>query len=1301
MSTIAYHRRPRAPIPPLPSRAVVIRTPPPPAVSGGRALRVFQVMAPIAGAGTGLVVALAYRQTGALLAVMGAAIGIGVLVSTGTALGQAVAGRTQRLDGRRRYLDYLAAAERAISSLIATQEQRDALLLPDEAGLTELVRRRERVYERRPGDPDWLEVRAGAGRLPPAVRVTLQEIDPLAPAPDPELLAAARTLVGRFQSRARAPMPLPLLDVGTLVVRGPPPLASGVARSLAVQAAVFHSPADLGIAVVTGDTTTAQAWDWVKWLPHARCPDLVAVAPSNLLAAVGAGPAQADRILRELLPEPGERPRHLLVVVDGWSPQGRLAELASLRALMRDGPTAGVTVVCTVASAADEPGELRTGMALEPDGTATVEITRDAVTRSVVVAAEPLGAAAALRIARLLTPLRLARDGERAAGDGGPAAAGLLDALGLGPAARIDVGTAWSRASESLLRCPIGTGSQGETVELDLKELSQGGMGPHGMLVGATGSGKSELLRTLVAGLAATHPPDLLAFVLVDFKGGTAFRPMAGLPHVAGLVTNLDDDPTMVERFRLAVEGELVRRQSMFKAAGNIPDLRAYHRRRASLPALEPLPHLWLVVDELAELLTAHPDLDQFFEGVARLGRALGIHLLLATQGLSGGLTRLDRHLSYRLCLRTNSLQESLLALGSPLAAQLPLTPGLGYLRVGQGEPRRFRAFLVGGPAGHGDPASGDGHRAPAVRRFTSTRPPEPARGVAAANGGGGEQPASAPARADGPTELDLLVERLTRSGAAPARPIWVTPLPRKLSLDAVLERGGGPLEVTLGLADHPLLQRQQRWGIDFGGELGHLAVVGAPRTGRTTALRTIAASLLLTHDPGAVQLYVLDMGGSLQALAGAPHVGTVAGKADPEVARRTIRLLSRLAEQREGELRRLGLGGIDELRRSWRERGSGDGFGDVFLLIDNWGTATRAFDWIEEEVTALAGVGLSHGIHLVLSADRWADIRPALRDRIRARLQLRPIDPADSAYDLRATRGLASTPGRALGPGSCQIQLALPRVDGGDPGIDPDTAFRDLVKRRARPGPAAPPVPLLPLTVPLSRLDWVEWRRRREVPLGIADADLRPVPFDLLAQDTQHLVVCGDARCGKTGFLRALLLALTRVLSPKEVRLHLVDIRRGLLDAVPAAYLGGHAMTASAVEGVVASLREELVRRVPPAGASRRDLAERRHVRGPELVLVVDDDDIVEPMALSPLVGAVPLAWDMKFHVILARRPASPGYDSLGSALVAQGAVGVEMSETDRCLFVPRPVSLPPGRAHLVVRGQPSLLQLIHAEEG
>jgi len=747
----------------------------------------------------------------------------------------------------------------------------------------------------------------------------------------------------------------------------------------------------------------------------------------------------------------------------------------------------------------------------------------------------------------------------------------------------------------------------------------------------------------------------------------------------------------MVERFRLAVEGEMVRRQTIFKSAGSVPDIRAYHRVRSTEPGLEPLPHLWLVVDELAELLTAHPDFDQFFEGVARLGRALGIHLLLATQGLSSGLTRLDRHLSYRLCLRTNSVQESMLVLGSPIAAQLPLSPGVGYLKVGQGEPQRFRAHLVGGPCR--EPASERRPDAgPAVRVFSITRPP--------AEPGGEAAPARTQTAGEETTELSLLVDRIAGWGAEPAHPVWVTPLPRALSLDAVLPARGLPLQVGLGLADHPLQQQQRPWAVDFAGQLGHLAIVGAPRTGRSTALRTIAASLLVSHDPRAVQLYVLDLAGSLQALAGAPHVGAVAGKAGREVARRIVRLLSRLVDQRDQELRREGLGGIDELRRRWREQGSADGFGDVFLLIDNWGAATRAFDWIEEEVTALAGVGLSYGIHLVLSADRWGDIRPALRDRIPGRLQLRPIDPADSAYDLRTTRALTSTPGRALAPGPCQVQLALPRLDGGDTAVDADTAFRDLVAHRARRGPAAPRVPLLPLTVPLDSLDWTEWRGRRQIPLGIGDTDLRPVPLDLLSRDAQHLVVCGDSRCGKTSFLRALMLAMTRVLSPEEVRFHLIDIRRSLLDAVPEEYVGGHAMTVSAVGAAVNGLMELLAERLPPAGASRRDLAERRHIQGPELVLVVDDDDIVDPSALRPLTQSVPVAWDMKFHVVLARRPSSPGYDSLGSALASQGAVGVEMSEAERCLFVPRPVNLPPGRAHLVVRGQPALVQLIHAEE-
>ncbi len=1291
MTSVAYHRRPRVPVTVSPTETLLLRTPPVQPVSRSRTLRLLQLGAPIAGAGTGLVFLISYRQSPLLLIAMGAAIGVGVLVSAATAVAQALADRGQRRGTRSRYLDYLAAEEARIRDAVASQEAGEALVHPDEDGLLGLASARVRVFERRPTDPDWLELRAGSGGLPPSTRVSVQEIDPLGSPPDPGLLAAARTLAERYRVRPHAVQPISLANAGTVVIRGAPDRARGVARSLLCQAAVFHCPDDLRIAVIAADAQAGGEWEWIKWLPHSHPP---AAEPTGECAA---GPAlalsaeRADELLRGI-GGGGTPPAHLLLVVDGWSPHGPLAEVARLRTLMREGAAREVTVLCLLRNAADEPAELRTRLALEADGSATLEIADESWRRSPSFRDEPLTRRTAETIARLLAPLRV--DGTSRTVPATRSGSTLAEALGLGDLPEIDVTQVWQRGAGSLLRTPIGTGSGGSTVVLDLKEAAHGGMGPHGMLVGATGSGKSELLRTLVAGLAVSHPPDLLAFVLVDFKGGAAFQPLVPLPHVAGVVTNLEDEPTMVERFRMAVEGELVRRQALFRSAGSVPDIRTYRRRCGADPDLEQLPYLLLVVDEFAELLAHHPDFDAFFEQVARLGRALGVHLLLATQGLSGGLSRLDRHLSYRLCLRTNSLQESLAVLGSPGAAQLPLTPGFGFLKVGQGQADGFQAFLVGGRHRGGDCERGNRDPSPAVREFLATG--DGREGPEADAAASALRPANAGAR----TDLEVLVERIAGQEADPAHRVWLPPLPRALPLSSVLERDGRPLMVGLGLADHPRRQEQHRWAIDFAGRDGHLAVVGAPRSGRSTALRTLAASFLVTHDPRLVQLYILDMGGALQALRSTPHVGAVAGKNEPELARRIIRLLRRLVDTRDQEARRLGLGGIEELRLRWRERGSEDGFGDVFLIIDNWGAATREWDWIDEEVTALAGVGLSHGVHVVLSADRWGDIRPSLRDRIPGRLQLPPIDPGDSAYDVRATRALPPIPGRALGSGGCQVQLALPRVDGGCSAADSDAGFRDLIATAALRGPAAPRVRLLPATVPLASFDWEGWRRRRAVPIGISDADLLPVPFDLFSPPTPHLMVCGDPRSGRSSFLRALMAAIARVHTPDEVRFHIIDVRRSLLDAVPDAYVAAHAMAATGVEAVVEGLRDELVRRAPPPDASRHELAQRRHVRGPELVLVVDDDDLLDPLALRPLAATVVLAWDLKLHVVLARRPAPPGYDSLGSTLMGCGPAAVELSEADRSLFVPRPVLLPPGRAHLVVHGQATLLQLIHPDE-
>ena len=203
-------------------------------------------------------------------------------------------------------------------------------------------------------------------------------------------------------------------------------------------------------------------------------------------------------------------------------------------------------------------------------------------------------------------------------------------------------------------------------------------MGPHGLVIGATGSGKSEFLRTLVLGLAMTHSPEQLNMVLVDFKGGATFAGMSDMPHVSAVITNLAQELTLVDRMQDALSGEMVRRQELLRDAGNFASIRDYERARAAGEQLDPLPSLFIVVDEFSEMLSAKPEFIDLFVAIGRLGRSLGLHLLLASQRLEEGRLRgLESHLSYRVGLRTFSAGESRSVLGVPDAYELPPIPGL------------------------------------------------------------------------------------------------------------------------------------------------------------------------------------------------------------------------------------------------------------------------------------------------------------------------------------------------------------------------------------------------------------------------------------------------------------------------------------------------------------------------------------------------------------------------------------------------------------------------------------------------
>ena len=263
-----------------------------------------------------------------------------------------------------------------------------------------------------------------------------------------------------------------------------------------------------------------------------------------------------------------------------------------------------------------------------------------------------------------------------------------------------DPGLAWrQRPARDRLRVPIGLGDGGNVIYLDIKESAQQGMGPHGLVIGATGSGKSEFLRTLVLGLAMTHSPEQLNMVLVDFKGGATFAGMSEMPHVSAVITNLAQELTLVDRMQDALSGEMVRRQELLREAGNYASIRDYEKARAAGEALEPLPSLFIVVDEFSEMLSAKPEFIDLFVAIGRLGRSLGLHLLLASQRLEEGRLRgLESHLSYRVGLRTFSAAESRGVLGVPDAYELPPVPGLGFLKPDQSTLLRFKAAYVSGP---------------------------------------------------------------------------------------------------------------------------------------------------------------------------------------------------------------------------------------------------------------------------------------------------------------------------------------------------------------------------------------------------------------------------------------------------------------------------------------------------------------------------------------------------------------------------------------------------------------------------
>ena len=1231
---------------------------------------------------------------------------------------------------RGEYLSYLAETRQTVRNVADRQRAFVNWALPAPEALVAIADQGERVWEREPGI-EMLNARVGVSEQGLSMELIAPDLPPMA-TPDIVCLSAMTRFIETHRNLDSVAFGIPLEDYSHIELAGRHEDASGVARLIMTHLATFVSPNYLRIAVLCSPERLAE-WDWVKWLPHAGSTvESDAVGPARMVVTEVAD--LLDLLGPDIVDRPGFSPRddltpwpHVLLVCDG-------AELPATTQLGSPEGAVGVTVINLHDKwgALTSPSTVRLLIHPAVKGANRGALEVNLFSHQAIVGEwEHVGQAQAESIARRLTPFAAddkSKDTDAPVGRSDvKRTVDLMELLHLGDIRDFDPEKAWvRREGRNRLRVPFGVTPEGIPVLIDIKEAAQQGMGPHGLLIGATGSGKSEVLRTLVLALALTHSPEQLNLVLVDFKGGATFAGMSNLPHVSAMISNLESELSLVDRMQDALKGEMVRRQEVLRDAGNYANVTDYEADRiAGKHNFPPMPALFLILDEFSELLTAKPEFADLFVAIGRLGRSLSIHLLLASQRLeTSRMKGLESHLSYRVGLKTFSASESREVLGVPDAYELPSLPGSGYLMPGTDELIRFRASYVAAPPPPRTVSSTQAATAGTPDRQIKVLPFTLAPVLTR------DEPDNAPASTGQAmvlpedaqwadmTEMDIAVAKMAGKGM-PAHQVWLPPLEEPDTFDQLMPdlapveglgfvsmqwRERGTLVFPMGTKDLPLEQRRDVLTFDLSGAAGNFAVVGGPLTGKSMVLRTFVMSLSLIYTPQEVQFYIIDLGGgTFASFVDAPHVAGVATRDTHEILTRMIAEIRGIIEDRERYFRDNKIDSIETYRRGRAEGRYDDGYGDVFLVIDNWASLKADFDDLDMTIGMMLSRALTFGVHLVTSTSRWSDFRMQVADMLGSKLELKIGDFRDSEIDRNIQKQIPNArPGRGVEVTKHHVLIGLPRADG-EP--DPTTVTEGIARtlemiRAALPAGPGPKLRLLPTRITadeIAQLPGALAPAEGPAPalmLGVEESRLGPYRLDPNVE--QHLYLFGDSKSGKTTFLRSLAKEIMARNTPEQAKIVSVDLRRASLGLVPPEYSAGYLTRIEDVASDIRELAEFLKMRLPGDDVTAEQLTNRSWWKGPEVWILVDDYDLVVTSEGNPLMPLQPLlsqAGDVGLHLVITRRMGGVSralYERILQSLIDLGTTGILLSgnpDEGQVIGRVKPVRAEPGRAIVVSR--------------